>query len=104
MSLHRDLDPADWWRDELRAIVREDVGLSDASADEIADLILVGMRRRNGGREIYVPAPDLKKRDAEIRASFNGQNMHEVCRAYGVSKSTVYRVCRKQNAPGKPGE
>lgn len=79
--------------------MRQGFGLSDAFADEIADLILSGLRRRIGGRVVYVPAPDKKKRNEGIRAAFNGNNLDEVCRIYGVCRSTVYRVCGKQRAP-----
>lgn len=46
--------------------------------------------------ELYVPAPDKARRNAAIRSMFNGQNLDEVCRAFSVSKTTVYRACSRR--------
>ena len=94
MSLNQDLAIADWWHAELRAVVREEFKLSDTLAEKAADVLLVGLRKRIGGQEVYLPAADKAKRNAAIRAAFNGRNMDEVCKVYGVSADTVYRACK----------
>lgn len=93
MSAH-DFDNAAWLHAEITAVVREEVGMNELFATQIAEAILCGLRRRLGGREIYLPAPDREKRNAEIRRQFNGRNMDEVMRAFGVSADTVYRACK----------
>jgi Mor family transcriptional regulator len=85
---------ASWLRRELLAIVREEVGLVGTFAEPFADALLVGIRRRMGGREVYIPAPDKAGRDEQIRAMFNGRNLTEVMRQFGVCKKTVYRACQ----------
>jgi Mor family transcriptional regulator len=90
----RDDDSASWLRRELFAIVRDDFGMVEHIATPIADMLLVGIRRRMGGREVYIPAPDKMGRDELIRAAFNGRNLVEVMREFGVSKATVYRACK----------
>lgn len=87
-------DAAAWWHDELAKIARDKVGAGEALAARIAEAMFEGMRERIGGREVYIPAPDLTKRNAEIRRSFNGRNLDDVMRAFGVSRATVYRACR----------
>lgn len=87
-------DNASWLRRELIEILREEIGMIEAFAEIHADAVLCGMRRRIGGREIYIPAPDKTDRDAQIRAAFNGRNLREVMRQFGVSQRTVYRACK----------
>lgn len=89
-----DDDPVSWLRRELIAVVREDIGMVEGLAVQVADLMLVGIRKRMGGREVYIPAPDKASRDEQIRAAFNGRNLPEVMRQFGVCKATVYRACK----------
>ena len=94
MSERRDDDSASWLRRELIAIVREEVGMVELLATPMAEMLLVGIRKRMGGREVYIPAPDKAGRDEQIRAAFNGRNLPEVMRQFGVCKATVYRACK----------
>ena len=87
-------DSASWLRRELIAVVREDIVIVGLFAEPFADALLVGIRRRMGGREVYIPAPDKATRDEQIRAAFNGRNLPEVMRQFGVCKATVYKVCK----------
>lgn len=89
------IDTAEWWRNELTVIVRERIGMHEEFAVRVADALFCGFQDRNGGREIYVPAPEKSSRDAQIRGMFNGRNLVEVMRHFGVSKATVYRACNK---------
>lgn len=89
-----DIDNASYLHAEITAVVREKIGLTEHLAALFAEAILCGLRERMGGREVYLPAPDRSKRNAEIRRMFNGRNMDEVCKAFAVSRDTVYRACR----------
>lgn len=80
-------DPAEMLREELARILREE-------ADLIAETILTGLRERIGGAEVYLPAPDPAGRRLQIRAAFNGRNLAEVMRQFGVSRATVYRALK----------
>lgn len=72
------------------------------SAD-VANLLTVQMIRvaaelGYAGSEYYLPyMHNLSKseRNALIRRDFNGRNLRDVCRKYGVSKTTVYRACNQ---------
>ena len=94
MSFNQDLDIADWWHAELKTIMRDKLKLSDVFAEKVSEVVLCGLRERIGGQEVYVPAADKAKRNEGIKAFFNGRNMDEVCRLYGVSPDTVYRACK----------
>lgn len=77
---------------EMAEILRERIGYREPFASSIAAEIVAGLRERRGGDDMYVPAPDKRARDAEIRRIFNGSNLEEVMRLFGVSQATVYRA------------
>lgn len=78
--------------DELTIIVREETGLNEGFASQFAARILDGLRKRLGGKEVYIPAEDRQARDAAIRADYNGRNRQEVCRKYGISRTRLYEI------------
>ena len=80
---------------EMTTIVREEIGFNELFAAQIAEALVRGLRRRLGADYLYIPAPDKTERDAAIRARFNGTNREEVCRAFGISKSQLYRIVGK---------
>lgn len=87
-------DSVSWLRRELVGIVREKIGFHENFAEPMADALLAGLCERIGGREVYIPSPSKPDRDAQIRAKFNGRNLPEVMREFGVSRRTVYRACK----------
>lgn len=81
---------------EMTTIVREEIGMNELFAAQIAEAITRGLRRRLGGEYHYIPAPDKTERDAAIRAQFNGRNLEEVARCHGVSRRQAYRIVTKR--------
>ncbi|WP_083831932.1 Mor transcription activator family protein [Azoarcus olearius] len=72
------------------------VGADDARARARAILVKAG-ELGHAGADYYLPSFSHLTRDernARIKCEFNGRNMKEVCRKYGISKRTVYRVMR----------
>jgi len=82
---------------EISSMVREHMGLKDPWADMFAHMFVDALRMRLGGQRIYIPKrpQDLAARDAAVRQEFNGTNLADVCKKYGLSKSTVYRIVRR---------
>jgi len=85
-------------RFEITNIVREEIGMHEMFAMQIADALVRGLRKRFCGQKIYVPntdAQDIEKRNAGIKQDFTGtrESLRAVMRKYSVSKTTVYRVC-----------
>ena len=75
------------------AIVREEIGMHEALAAIVAQALVRGLRRRNGGQSIWIPAPDKSQRDAAIRREFMGaRNLKEIMAKYGISRSRVYQI------------
>lgn len=91
---------------EIEQILGEWMGMPQPVAAPMAQLIIKGMRERMGGRRVYIPAPRRLKeqrnqsaeRDAEIAAMYNGRNLLEVMRAYGVSRRTVFNAVKRARA------
>jgi Mor family transcriptional regulator len=77
---------------ELTHIVSEEIGFNEMMASQIAEALVRGLRKRMGGRDIYIPAPDKSARDASIRAEFNGRNMDELCQKYNLGRSAIYKI------------
>lgn len=83
---------------ELTDIVREEIGMNEMFATLMAEAITRGLRKRLGGQEIYVPAPDKRSRNEIIWREFNGQNLEEIMRKTGLGKSQIYEINKKKPA------
>ncbi|MCZ2498147.1 hypothetical protein GN316_15385 [Xylophilus sp. Kf1] len=75
-------------------IVREEIGMHETLANVFAQALVRGLRRRHGGQEFYIPAPDRAERDAAIRRDFTGAggNIEELMRRHGLSRSRIYEI------------
>lgn len=80
-------------------IVREEIGMHEGLATIVAQALVRGLRRRNGGQELWIPAPDNTERDASIRREFIGTNVSEIMAKYGLSRSRVYAIAGKTTKP-----
>ena len=73
--------------------------MDEAAAGELARRIVRwGAKNGFARSEYYWPiaaSADRKARNVAIRAEFNGRNLREICRRYGVSVATVYRAVRQ---------
>ena len=84
---------------EITAIIREEVGVDEASASRLAEDITRGLRKRFTGQylgEYYLAGGmtlrERSIRDKAIRTEFNGTNRAEVCAKYGISKARLYQI------------
>lgn len=85
---------------EIEQILGEWMGMAPQVAAPMAQLLIAGMRERMGGQRVYIPAPRRLKeqrdeaaaRHAEIAAMYNGRNILDVMRTFGVSRRTVYNA------------
>ncbi|MBB1601267.1 hypothetical protein A9977_14590 [Variovorax sp. UMC13] len=97
MTLGQTEDAAVQLENEFTSIVREEIGMHEGMAAMFAQALVRGLRRKLGGQDIYVPAPDRSERDAAIRRLFDGSNLADVMRTHNVSRSTVYRVTGRRD-------
>ena len=77
---------------EVTAIVREEIGMTEHFASQIAEAIVRGLRKRFSAQEVYIPAPSKTERNAAVRREFNGQNRDAICRKFGISRTTLYEI------------
>lgn len=81
------------------ALVSPAFGMSADVANLLAvQIIRAAAERGHAGSEYYLPYMhnlSRAERNALIRRDFNGSNLREVCRKYGVGKTTVYRACHQ---------
>lgn len=73
--------------------------MSHAIATDLAQSIIrAAAERGHAGSDYYLPSLQhlgRGERNARIRVEFKGNNLSAICRKYGVSKTTVYRACRR---------
>lgn len=56
------------------------------------------IRQEMGGFQIYIPVAreiDICTRNASIHCDFNGSNVRELARSYGLSLQYVYRILKE---------
>lgn len=83
---------------DFLAIVREEIGMHEGLAGMFARALVDGLRRRLGGQDLYIPAPDRSERDAAIRREFCGSNIEELMKRHGLSRSRIYEICGRHTA------
>ena len=73
--------------------------MSETAAEDLAHAICCSAAKQgHAGTEYYLPALHTltrTQRNEAIRREFNGQNLREVMKKYGVHKSTIYRAVRR---------
>lgn len=80
----------------LTAIIRERVGMNERYASQLAEDILRGLQERYGGDEVYVPKTSgTATRDRLVLERFDGSNRDEVCRQFGIGRSTFYDILQR---------
>ncbi|MGZ8915830.1 MAG: Mor transcription activator family protein [Methylobacter sp.] len=75
-------------------------GMSHVTAQDFARSMVDRIKNAHAG-PVYIPKPDKSRRNERIRRTFNGVNHDIVCREFGISKATLYRVVG-QAKPDKP--
>lgn len=104
-----DADAALLLQYEMTDIVREEMGLHEQEAMQIAQAIVRGMRKRYGGQRlggrghIYVPAPSKAERNEAIRREFNGNNYGELMQRHGIKRSQLYKVLDPKQTSARIG-
>jgi len=80
-------------------------GIPPDKTEAVATHLEQFIRRSLSGDKVYIPSgrrTSIERRNHEIRQVFNGRNHDALCRRFGISKSTLYRILRKPtNAPGR---
>lgn len=77
--------------------------ISPENKAESAYKVIEAIEHKWSGLLVYIPKKDgqkMKKRNANIKKDFTGDNHSDLCRKYKISLQTVYRIL-KQPTQGK---
>ena len=92
-------DPAAQLERDITNIVREETGMHEGIATMFSQALVRGLRRRLGGQDLYIPAPDRSERDATIRREYNGKNMEELMRRHRIGRTRFYEIINTRPDP-----
>jgi len=70
-------------------------GWSREKSMQVAEIAADAIRREYGGGRHYIPGKNNFFRD-RVRAEFNGRNMAELSKLYGISCMTIRRYLRRK--------
>ena len=108
MSPSQAEDAATQLEHDLVEIAREEMGMHERQAYEIAVAIVRGMRKRYGGERLgskglYIPAPSKAQRNEAIRRDYNGNNGPEIMRRHGISRSRMFQIVGRKSGTANIG-
>lgn len=93
---------------DIVEIARQELGMHERQAYEIARALVHGLRKRYGGvrlghRGLYIPAPSKVARDEQIRKEFDGTNAKDVIKKHGISRSRLYAILKPKAGSARIG-
>lgn len=88
---------------DIVEIARQEIGMHEREAYEIARALVQGLRKRYGGRGLYIPAPSKLERNAQILGEFNGTNREAVMKKHGISRTQLYDILKPKPGSARIG-
>jgi len=83
-------------REQAARIIKEDGGLSEDKAINLANLITDSVRANWSGLLIYFNKKnDLSERDLEIYNKYNTRNRDQLCKEYDLSVVRLYQIIKR---------
>jgi len=85
--------------DVFTDVLTRELRLPKGAAEALADALILGAARLgHGGATYHLHTLDYLTRDdvaVRVRAEYNGRNVQVLARRYGKSRSTIYRILRR---------
>jgi len=85
--------------DVFTDVLMRELKLPQGAAETLADALVMGAARLgHGGATYHLHTLDFLIRDdvaERVRAEYNGRNVQVLARRYGKSRSTIYRILRR---------
>lgn len=85
--------------DVFADVLTRELRLPKGAAETLADALILGAARLgHGGATYHLHTLDYLTRDdvaVRVRAEYNGRNVQVLARRYGKSRSTIYRILRR---------
>lgn len=82
-------------RDILKRIIERLREIEPSFSEDVAVQIEQQIRQEYAGERVYIPKHDPDRR-AKVLKRFNGNNVDDVARQFGVHRVTVYRFLRRR--------
>lgn len=85
---------------QIRAVIRESLayfGISGKLADDMSAAAATRVKKVLSGKHLYVAKCSKAEREQQhqaIRAAFDGRNHQAVCRCFGISRASLFRITR----------
>jgi len=87
-------DAAVNFHNDLVRVIRETLGLPEKVAVPMADELARGLRARMRG--LVIPVREIRAaHETAVLRDFTGNNHREVMRHHNISRSTLYRILRR---------
>jgi Mor family transcriptional regulator len=83
---------------DLTGMVQRLLGVPEQKAHHLAQQLYTDMRRQWGGRPVHFHALTIAEQADRIRAAWMGNNVVEVCAAFGISRATLYQVIGRRGS------
>ena len=85
--------------DVFTDVLTRELRLPKCAAETLADALILGAARLgHGGATYHLHTLDYLTREdvaERVRAEYNGRNVQVLARRYGKSRSTIYRILRR---------
>lgn len=89
-------------RTRIVRVIRESTGLLEQFAVPIADQVLDVVVRDVDGQALNRTDREFQEqRDRLVLAAFTGRNRDEVCKTFGISRPTFYRILKRRPSNGR---
>ncbi len=93
---------------DIVEIARQELGMHEREAYEIARVLVQGLRQRYGGvrlghRGLYIPAPSKLERNEQIRREFNGTNHNAVMKKHSIKRTQLYAILKPKQGSARIG-
>jgi len=86
-------------KDSLARLIKQDIfeallesEMDERQAAQLAADIFAKIQHKRGGTQVFIPKLFSEERWQQIRQAFTGNNHAQVCRQFGISIATLYRV------------
>lgn len=89
------------WSEIAAEVIRDQLGLSPGDARAIGGAVVLGITEAYAGLQFYVPqdyARQLRRRDQELYAAWDGSNWDDLAGRYKLSVTMVRRIIRRCQA------
>jgi len=85
--------------DVFTDVLTRELRLPKGAAEALSDALILGAARLgHGGTTYHLHTLDYLTREdvaERVRAEYNGRNVQMLARRYGKSRSTIYRILRR---------